>query len=500
MKSTWLTWGTAIALATGCGVVAVSADDWEQWRGNGRLGVWHERGIIELFPDDGLTVTWRTSLRSGYAGPAVADGRVFVLDWRENTGSRTLDGTERAVALDEATGAVLWTHEWQTSYRMLMASYAVGPRATPTVDGDRVYVVGATGRLFCLDVETGDVIWEKDYVADYDTSVPTWGVASAPLVDGDKLITVVGGEPDALVVAFDKRTGAEIWRSLRVQSDAGYGQPIIYEAGGAHQLIVWHPSALSSLDPETGDEIWRAVEVVAEMGYGQPVIYEAGGARQLIVWHAAALVSLNPDTGEVYWNQAWEARSGLSVATPVQSGDYLLVTQFYNGSMMMRLNQDRPTASLLWQGTGRSELPDQTDGLHSLITTPLIIGDYIYGVGSYGELRGLDARTGERLWMSDQMTAQARWGAAFLVQHEDRYFVNNDDGDLIIAQFTPSGYVELDRTRLIVADGSSGAAVRGRPARFERPINWSHPAYANKHIVHRNNTEIIRASLDVDDY
>ncbi len=455
MKSTWLTWGTAIALATGCGVVAVSADDWEQWRGNGRLGVWHERGIIELFPDDGLTVTWRTSLRSGYAGPAVADGRVFVLDWRENTGSRTLDGTERAVALDEATGAVLWTHEWQTSYRMLMASYAVGPRATPTVDGDRVYVVGATGRLFCLDVETGDVIWEKDYVADYDTSVPTWGVASAPLVDGDKLITVVGGEPDALVVAFDKRTG---------------------------------------------DEIWRAVEVVAEMGYGQPVIYEAGGARQLIVWHAAALVSLNPDTGEVYWNQAWEARSGLSVATPVQSGDYLLVTQFYNGSMMMRLNQDRPTASLLWQGTGRSELPDQTDGLHSLITTPLIIGDYIYGVGSYGELRGLDARTGERLWMSDQMTAQARWGAAFLVQHEDRYFVNNDDGDLIIAQFTPSGYVELDRTRLIVADGSSGAAVRGRPARFERPINWSHPAYANKHIVHRNNAEIIRASLDANDY
>jgi len=455
VKSTWRAWGTATAVVLGCSAVSVDADDWEQWRGADRLGVWHERGIIESFPDEGLTVTWRAPLGSGYSGPAVADGRVFVLDWREDTGSRTLDGTERAVALDEETGAVLWTHEWQTSYRMLMASYAVGPRATPTVDGDRVYVVGSTGRLFCLDVETGDVIWEKDYVADYDTSIPTWGVASAPLVDGDKLISVVGGEPDALVVAFDKRTGAEIW---------------------------------------------RAVEVVGEMGYGQPVIYEAGGARQLIVWHAAALVSLDPETGEAYWTQAWEARSGLSVATPVRSGDYLLVTQFYKGSMMMRLNRDRPTASMLWQGTGRSELPDQTDGLHSLITTPLVIGDYIYGVGSYGELRGLDARTGERLWMSDQMTAQARWGAAFFVQHYDRYFVNNDDGDLIIAQFTPTGYVELDRTRLIVADGSSGAATRGRPARFERAINWSHPAYANKHIVHRNNTEIIRASLDANDY
>ena len=450
-----LTWGTALALLMGLGVVTVGADDWEQWRGAERLGVWHEGGILESFPDDGLSVRWRTPLRSGYAGPAVSAGRVFVVDWLEDPESRTLDGTERAVALDEASGVVLWTHEWQTSYRMLMASYAVGPRATPTVDGDRVYVVGATGRLLCLDVETGEVIWEKDYVADYGTSVPTWGVASAPLVDGDRLLTVVGGEPDALVVAFDKRTG---------------------------------------------DEIWRAVDVVGEMGYGQPVIYEAGGVRQLIVWHAAALVSLDPDTGDVYWSQEWEARSGLSVATPVRSGDYLLVTQFYNGSMMMRLNQDRPTASVLWQGSGRSEQPDQTEGLHSLITTPLIIGDHVYGVGSYGELRGLDARTGERLWMSEQMTVQARWGAAFLVRHDDRYFVNNDAGDLIIAQFTPDGYVELDRTHLIDADGSSGALVRGRPGRFERAINWTHPAYANKHIVHRNNTEIIRASLDANDY
>ena len=436
-------------------VSVVHADDWQQWRGMDRLGIWHEEGIIEVFPDDGLNVTWRAPIRSGYSGPAVANGRVFVLDWLEDPASRTLDGTERAVALDEETGEILWTHEWQTTYRMLMVSYALGPRATPTVDGERVYVVGATGRLFCLNVETGDVVWSKDYIADYDTSVPTWGIASAPLVDGDKLITVVGGEPDALVVAFDKRTG---------------------------------------------EEIWHAGEVVGEMGYGQPVIYEAGGARQLIVWHAAALVSLDPETGDVYWEQEWEVGAGMSVATPVRSGDYLLVSQFYNGSMMMRLNQDRPEASMIWQGSSRSEEPDQTDGLHSLITTPLIIGDYVYGVGSYGELRGLDARTGERIWMSEQMTAQARWGTAFMVRHNDRYFVNNDDGYLMIAQFTPEGYVELDRTRLIEANGNSGAAMRGRPNRWERPINWSHPAYANKHIVHRNNAEIIRASLAASDY
>ena len=252
-----------------------------------------------------------------------------------------------------------------------------------------------------------------------------------------------------------------------------------------------------AFDKRTGEEVWRALDVVGEMGYGQPIIIEAGGARQLIVWHAAALVSLNPATGELYWEETWEAGAGMSVATPVHSGNYLLVTQFYRGSLMMRLDQDRPTASLLWKGQSRSELPDQTDGLHSLITTPLIIGDHVYGVGSYGELRGLDATTGERLWMSDQMVAQGRWASAFMVKQGDRYFVNNDDGFLIIAEFTPDGYVEHGRTRLIEPTGSSGY---GPARRWDRVINWTHPAYANRHIVHRNDNEIIRASLDASDY
>ena len=333
-----------------------------------------------------------------------------------------------------------------------MISYAIGPRATPTVDGERVYVVGAAGDLYCLSVETGEILWEKHYIADYDSFIPTWGVASSPIVDGDRLITVVGGEPGGLVMAWDKRTG---------------------------------------------EEVWRALDVVGEMGYGQPIIIEAGGARQLIVWHAAALVSLNPETGALYWEEEWEAGAGMSVATPAHSGNYLLVTQFYRGSLMMRLDQDRPDATLMWKGQSRSEMPGETDGLHALITTPLIDGDQIYGVGSYGELRGLNARTGERLWMSDQMTAQARWGTAFMVKHDDRYFVVNDDGILILAEFTPAGYIEHGRIPLIEPTADAGFG----PARnFDRKVNWSHPAYANGHIVHRNDNEIIRVSLRAADY
>ena len=212
-------------------VSPILADDWTEWRGEGRLGVWHESGVVEEMPSK-LKFTWRVPVKTGFSGPAVADGRVFVTDWEEDPQSRTMDGTERAIALDEQTGEVLWTREWPTTYRMLMGSYAIGPRATPTVDDDRLYVVGASGMLLCLDVTTGDVIWQKDYRADYNSYVPTWGIASAPLVDGDRLIAIVGGEPGALVVAFDKRTGEELWRAVDVVGEMGYGQPVIYEAVG----------------------------------------------------------------------------------------------------------------------------------------------------------------------------------------------------------------------------------------------------------------------------
>lgn len=430
--------------------VSTHAEDWPQWRGMDRLGIWHDTGIIEQFPDEGLKISWRVPIKSGYAGPAVANGRVFVMDWSETPTSRTMDGTERLLALNEETGDVLWTHKWKTSYRMLMASYAIGPRATPTVDGNRVYVVGATGRLFCLDVENGNLLWERDYVADYDLSVPPWGVASAPLIDGSRLLALVGGEPDALVVAFDKHTG---------------------------------------------EEIWRALDVVAEAGYSAPTIIEAGGARQLIIWHPKGLASLDPETGQLFWEQSFDTADGMTITTPVKTGNYLLVSQLYNGSLMLRLNNDRPTAEVIWQGTGTNYMPDETVGLHSVTATPIVAGNYIYGIGSWGEMRGLDALTGERLWMSDQMTTQREWSTAFFVKNGDRYFVNNDEGLLIMARFSPTGYTELGRTALIEPTAPDGG-WHGP----ERIVNWVHPAYANGHIVHRNDREILRASLSKSDY
>ena len=457
-----------LVLAATIGLTRLSANDWPQWRGAERLGIWTETGIVETFPEEGLTVTWRQPVHGGFSGPAVANGRVFLLDYMETPGSRTMDGTERILALSEETGDVLWTHEWPTTYRMLMFTYANGPRATPTVDGDRVYIVGATGMLFCFAVETGEVLWQKDSVAEYDTNIPVWGTSSAPLVDGDLAIYLLGGEPDALVVAFDKLTGDEVWRALPSQTEMGYAQPLIIQAGGVRQLIIWHPRALTSLDPETG---------------------------------------------EVYWEEPFDARASMTVADAVQSGSYLFVSGFYSGSMMMRLDSDRPGATALWKEDGSNrELRSgvevrETSGLHSVMTTPLVIGEHIYGIGSHGEVRGLDASTGERIWEAEGLTTRNRWGSAFMVKHEDRYFVYNENGDLIIVQFSPEGYVELDRTHLLNPTSRSGygGARAGTSRRrshgsSDRLVVWAHPAFANRHMVLRNDEEIIRVSLDQSDY
>ncbi len=425
-----------LSLAAGTATVA---EDWPEWRGQGRLGIWNETGIVETFPEQGLSYTWRTPIHGGYAGPAVADGRVFITDFRRT--GRT-EGVERALALDEESGKVLWTTEWPVDYAGLEPRYAIGPRATPTVDGNRVYALGAMGALAALDATSGEVLWRKDFVADYGTDVPTWGMSGSPLVDDDLLITLVGGADGAEIVAFDKRTGMEIWRALDAEPEPGYGQPILVETGGARQLILWHPQAVVSLDPASG---------------------------------------------KVHWQQPLEVTLSMTVATPATAGNRLLVSSFFNGSMMLKLAEDRPAAELLWRGTSSSEI--DTDGLHSLISTPMIDGDTVFGVCSYGELRALDAATGERLWESRQAVGEkARWASAFLVRQGDRYFLNNDRGELVLAHLTRNGYHEIARTPLIEPTSPSSGRDLGK-------VHWSHPAYANRHIIVRNDREIVRADL-----
>jgi outer membrane protein assembly factor BamB len=427
-----------LSLAAGL-PLPVCAEDWPEWRGPGRRGVWNETGILEKFPEGGLEAVWRVSAERGYSGPAVANGRVYFTEFSPAEENR---GVERAVCLDENTGETLWKREWPADYAGL--EYSLGPRATPTVDEDHVYVLGAVGDLLCLRADSGEVLWRVNFREDFGARLPMWGFAGAPLAVGGRLIAVAGGRPDAKVVALDKLTGRESWRALEGETEPGYAPPFLAETGGAPQVIIWTPQAVSSLDPATG---------------------------------------------RIHWSQPFQVNNGLAVATPVLSRHGLLISSFYNGSRMYQLNSNHPGVELRWKGNSDSEI--ETDGLHSLVTTPVVDGDYIYGICSYGQFRCLDARTGERVWETMDVTKEnARWASGQIVRNGDRYFINNDRGELIIAKLSPAGYEEISRTQLM--EPTQPTARR----RERNAVHWTHPAYANRHVVIRNDQEIVRFSLE----
>lgn len=412
------------------------AEDWPESLGAGRKSEWNEKGILRQFPAEGLKVSWRAPVCPGYSGPAVADGRVFVTDYQKREGG----GVERVLCLDEKTGQVRWTHENPAAIYNKFA-YNSGPRATPTVDGDRVYVMGGAGDVYCLGTKTGELRWQVNLPEKFGAKIPVWGFAGAPQVYREVLIVQAGGA-DARVVGLNKLTGAELWRALPAPSDIGYSSPIVVKVGGADQLIAW----------VTGE-----------------------------------LASFHPRTGEVYWQLPMDTR--IPCATPVVAGDRLFVSDFWKGSYMVKLATDRPAAELLWKRGGANEIA--TEALHALMCTPTMRDGYIYGVDSQGQFRCLNADTGERVWETQEVVREkTRWANAFIVRNRDAYFINNDRGELIIADLQPTGYHELGRTQLIKpTSGGAGTRQLGK-------VHWVMPAYANRHIVIRNDEEIIRVSLE----
>jgi outer membrane protein assembly factor BamB len=422
-------------------VALARADEWPQWLGPQRDGVWRETGILEKFPTNGPTIRWRHEVAVGYAGPAVANGQVYITDFlaakrSTNSPKGIIPGTERVFCLEEKNGNVLWQYEYDCSYTI---AYPAGPRATPVIHDGKVYTLGAEGNLCCFDTQKGRVIWAHDFKKDYNIKAPMWGFAAHPLIDGKKLICLAGGE-GSVAVAFDKDTGKEIWRELSAK-EPGYCPPMIFEAGGKRQLIIWHPESMNSLDPETGT---------------------------------------------VYWSEPLAVRSGLTVPTPRKSGDLLFFTAFYNGSHMFKFDKDKPAVSKIW-GTEKVSEKD-TAHLNSIIPTPFIEDGYIYGVCSYGQLRCLKADTGERVWETFKATTdgnEMRWANAFIVKNGSRFFLFNEKGDLIIAKLTTAGYNEISRAHLL-------EPLNTMPG---RNVVWSHPAFANRCIYARNDKEIVCANL-----
>jgi len=429
-----------------CGLLFVSTvrgDDWPQWMGPGRDGVWRETGTLERFPQAGPRVLWRTPIAAGYAGPSVAGERVFVMDFvtpdgrgTNNPGARDkLSGVERLLCLDRDTGREVWKIETQVDYNI---SYAGGPRVTPTVAGDLVYSLGAEGDLLCARVADGSMVWRKDLNDTYKCETPWWGFCGHPLVDGDKLLCLAGGV-GSIAIALDRHTGTELWKSLTA-SDPGYCPPSIIEHAGRRQLLIWTADDLNGLDPETG---------------------------------------------KVLWTHPLAPKYKMSINIPQKSGDLLFASGIGKVAAALRFNEQGTAVSEVWKGT-------TTTGVYCANATPLIADGVIYGCDcDSGHLRAVDLKTGKRLWESLKATTNDRpapHATAFLVRHGDtgnKWVLFNERGELILARLTPQGYEELSRAKVLEATGDA----------FGRPVVWTHPAFANRCVFVRNDREIVCVSL-----
>jgi outer membrane protein assembly factor BamB len=418
------------------------ADDWPQWLGPRRDSIWRETGIVERFPEGGPAVKWRVPVAGGYAGPAVADGRVFVMDYLAsgdktpdpNTRSK-LQGQERVRCFSAADGKLLWQHAYDCAYAI---SFPAGPRATPTVDGPCVYTLGAEGDLRCLKTLDGSMVWSRNLPRDFQTTTPIWGYSGHPLIAGERLVCIAGGT-DSIAVALDKHTGREMWRSLSAK----------------------------------------------EQGYCPPTMIEVGGRQQLVIWHAEAINGLDPETGRAWWSVPLDPNYAMSIATPRQSGAYLFAGGIVNKSVLLRLGTAQPTAEVVWRG-------ERGKGIGPVMVTPFLEGEHLYGVDGKGELRCVKLATGEQLWTTYAATASGDRGlhsaCAFLVKQGDRFFLANERGDLIIARLTPEKYEELSRAHILEPTGVA----------FGRAVVWSHPAFAQRCVFARNDQELVCVSLAAD--
>ncbi len=438
-----------ILLASLCGLTSPGvADDWPGWLGAKRDSIVRETGYVTSIPADGLKVEWRAPVGGGYAGPAVAGGRVFVTDYQATSGKNTSnpggrdqrEGKERVLCFDAKTGKQVWEHAYSRPYNI---SYSNGPRATPTVDGSEVYALGAEGDLMCLGASDGKVKWSKSLTSEYKAETPIWGYSAAPLIYGDLLITLAGGkaaeqpEKGSVVVALDKKTGQEKWRALSA----------------------------------------------SEIGYCAPSIATIAGKPQLIIWHADAINGLDPLTGKVYWSAPLKPSYAMSIAVPRVEGNKLFASGIGEVGAMFELAADGMSIKEVWRGTPKS-------ALYSANAPALFVGDTLYGAdcGS-GQFIAAKASDGTRLWQTFELTAggsrRASHGTAFIVKQGERYWLFNEKGDLILAQLSPEGFKEIGRAHVI--EPTSDA--------FGRPVVWTHPAFADKHAFIRNDKELISVNL-----
>ncbi|MFN3192070.1 MAG: PQQ-binding-like beta-propeller repeat protein [Aureliella sp.] len=434
------------------------SDDWPHWLGPKSDGVWRESGVIDSIPEAGLKTVWETPIQGGYSGPAIADGRLFVMDFVADetetapatAGLPSKPGTERVLCLDAASGKEIWSHSYQTD---LKVSYPGGPRSTCFVDGDVVYAQGTMGELFCFQAKDGEIVWEINVAERYETKPPIWGYASHPLVYEDTVICAVGGEGTG-IVAFDKKTGEEKWSAVTAR-EIGYAPLAVHELQGKPQLVVWYDVALVGLDPKTGEEQWK---------YDFP---ESKPQRPIV-----------------------------SIVPPHVDGNQIFISNYYHGSALVQVTDEG--VSEIWS----TEKTKHDSDINTIMSTVIHKDGYYYGVSGSGEIRCIADDDASMKWYSyDALLAEGEdpsrrprgtngFPSLFITPQTDHYWLFTDLGDLIQAKLSPDGYEELGRSKILEPTGST----RGRD------YVWCPPAFAGGFLYVRNEAKLICLDMNASSY
>lgn len=406
-----------VACMAASSVVAdLRAEDWPQWRGPRADGTWQAPPLPERWPATGLKQLWKQPIGGGYAGISISGNRAVTMDRRKEPTE-----VERVLAFDLATGRSLWTHKYPVQYGEL--DYGNGPRAAPTFDGDAIYTLGAVGHVCRLDAATGRIVWSVDTVKDRGAKVPEWGFAASPVVWKNLVIVHVGAQPGGCFLALDKDTGAEIWRG--------------------------------------GDD---------PAGYATPLVVELPSGPQLIGWTPEHIVGLNLDDGRVEWKVPYKVTYGVSIAMPIYRDGIVFVAGYWEGSKAIKLGPARTDAALLWQNK---------DELRGIMSQPLYRDGHVYLLDKIFGITCFELSTGKKLWDDDNtLTPRNRNPHAALVwlNDSDRVLALNAEGELVLGRFTPTGYIEQSRTKIIGP-------------------TWAHPGFSGRYVMARNDEEIVCIEL-----
>ena len=371
---------------------AAQAADWPQWRGPQRDGISSETGLLQSWSADGPAVQWRTRLGNGFSGISIANGRVFTMFAR--------GADEFAICLDAETGAERWRHRTGPYYKETQGGD--GPRSTPTVEGEIVYVLGATGKLFALAAASGAPIWEKDLVAEFDSEVPKWGFSTSPLIEDDLLLVEAGGRDGNFVVdmVIDRKTAV----------------------------------TAVALDKATGATAWTALH--EKMSYSSPIAFTAAGARQLAYFTAYSLTGLAPEDGRVYWRYPYKTRYDVSAATPIfiPPNRLFISTGDDNGGVVLQIKSHGDSLAIepVWQNKK----------MKNHFGTSVLYDNHLYGFDN-AILKCLDAHTGQEKWKT------RGYGKGTLLVADGQLIVLGEEGQLGLVEATPAGFREKTKAQVL---------------------------------------------------